>query len=1535
MFLITFGLGFSQSPFNTNLSPGGLLENVFDNYGNKYKLTDIKIINANIPTTNRSVLVVCNPTSIFNLYFEPGCGMEGADQAETDRRSVLCQVFKDMSDFLTTSSSPIIVNGNKVNIWVRKISNIQGVPANALGLATSFYVTPSNPTEGGIIDNEIWKTIHTGKDSFINTVPPLTPNAPTTGTSGSYYHCMVAFNFNLNTAGTAPLVDWYTMPLTSVAPNNKYDLYSVVLHEVTHALGFASLMNQLGNSQFGTNFKYYSRYDKFLRNNGNTASLLTNATTTSSMYNYGFNPALNATVLRPGCTNAPTFEATSYSNNTNAADALKYVGNNGSQIPIYTPTCYEKGSSYSHFEDLLVPPNVNDGYFVMSNGGLNATPYNSKRYLKPEERRALCDLGYAVNASFGSTAVKLTATSSGPFSYGTASACGGITVAGTNDGINPVNFLYTFSGNTGVDIPINVGTLLANDTFPAGGTFPQGIEYLQDLTTGVMLLPSGTNASIAMLNSATAGVHLLRYVPTYGTQKGNVTYVYAFIVGSAGNCAQPTACNLVSNGDFEQYSSLVLTTNGDINKSCGWNTANNGSPDYFHTNAVGQSNMYVPCNYFGFQEANNNQGNAYAGLGFSSPLSNPTSVTVENIYTKLTNPLLAGEKYQLSFDVSLAESFSSFGYELQAYLSPTALIQNGYSTYPLPANNVVTTLIDPTIYTNFNVWNNINFNYTASGGEQYLYIGGLQTQQITSNVAALPSLGCTYSGAGNLPQFLPARYSYYYIDNVKLFSASLDLPATLCPTGTLTNLASYLSAGTPTTGVFASASGVSIDPITNFYKFQFPAGVTSAIISYSYTNNLGCSITLQDTITLSNSQITPQLPNISVICQGATPPTLPTSLSGITGSWSPPTISNTASGNYTFTPTAGQCANAVTLSVQIIPTTIAAPTIARICPGGSVPPLPVAITGITGTWSPPTISNTTSGTYTFTPNAGQCASNSVSVFVTVATITPTPPTIARICPGGAVPLLPAAISGITGTWSPPTISNTTSRTYTFTPNAGQCANSVSVYVTVATITPALPNIAPIICQGVAPPQLPATLSGITGTWNPATISNTASGNYTFTPNAGQCANAITINVQVLLPTAFVANDDYLQVNLGGSTTPTTTLSVLYNDSYNGNFNIGTLTGIPPFTIIQSGASIVTPAGGITFNGTTGAFQVAGNTTPGTYVFAYFIRTACYDTAVKTVKIEVGNIVSPFKLGFGFCYRSAGVYNSTYSSTNPTLFDGTTINGVAANPSNSYILPVSPTANPATISVTINANGTITLPAGLLPSFRGLYYQVCAINGGGCSGTIQAGISIGSTVNANPDARTATRAPFGIVSFNVLTNDTYSQPCNLSNPFVPLTLGVNVQIINVVNAAPNFSLDPSTGLVTTVGSTVPAGSYGLSYTLKDLNYPAITATTSVYILVPALRLAYIQTNDDIFDINETIISPNPNNGLVGIKFNSEVLEALTAELYDITGRKLNRINIPEKSLNHNIEMYDYAAGNYILLLLDKNDNNIFHKTLTKM
>jgi hypothetical protein len=66
-------------------------------------------------------------------------------------------------------------------------------------------------------------------------------------------------------------------------------------------------------------------------------------------------------------------------------------------------------------------------------------------------------------------------------------------------------------------------------------------------------------------------------------------------------------------------------------------------------------------------------------------------------------------------------------------------------------------------------------------------------------------------------------------------------------------------------------------------------------------------------------------------------------------------------------------------------------------------------------------------------------------------------------------------------------------------------------------TPAFNAILPL-CYGAAAPLLPTTSSnGVTGTWSPATVSNTTSGTYTFTPSGGGCASSVQLNVEVGAP----------------------------------------------------------------------------------------------------------------------------------------------------------------------------------------------------------------------------------------------------------------------------------------------------------------------------------------------------------------------------------------------------------------------------------
>ncbi|MCF6130284.1 fibronectin type III domain-containing protein [Flavobacterium sp. AS60] len=222
--------------------------------------------------------------------------------------------------------------------------------------------------------------------------------------------------------------------------------------------------------------------------------------------------------------------------------------------------------------------------------------------------------------------------------------------------------------------------------------------------------------------------------------------------------------------------------------------------------------------------------------------------------------------------------------------------------------------------------------------------------------------------------------------------------------------------------------------------------------TYVFTPNSG-QCAANGSLTITVNQPTPStFAAIAAICNGDTAPVLPaTSLEGFTGTWSPSVVSNTQSGTYTFTPTAGQCASSGTVSVTVnqpTPSTFAA--IPAICNGDTAPVLPTtSLEGFTGTWSPSTVSNTLSGTYTFTPTAGQCASSG-TVSVTVnQKVTATFNTVAPLCIGETAPALPAtSIQGYTGTWTPAVIDNTASGTYTFVPDAGQCANNGSLSVTV-------------------------------------------------------------------------------------------------------------------------------------------------------------------------------------------------------------------------------------------------------------------------------------------------------------------------------------------------------------------------------------------------------------------------------------------------------------------------------------------------------
>ncbi len=433
-----------------------------------------------------------------------------------------------------------------------------------------------------------------------------------------------------------------------------------------------------------------------------------------------------------------------------------------------------------------------------------------------------------------------------------------------------------------------------------------------------------------------------------------------------------------------------------------------------------------------------------------------------------------------------------------------------------------------------------------------------------------------------------------------------------------------------------------------------PAFNNAATATYTFTPNAGqCASTTTLTVTVTGS-ITPTFNPIAV-CVGAADPLPATSTNGITGTWSP-AFNNAATATYTFTPNVGQCASTTTLSVTV--TALATPTFnpIAVCTGAANPLPSTSTNGITGSWSP-VFNNAATATYTFTPNAGQCASTAtLTVTVNPATM-PTFAAIAPICTGAANPLQAISTNGITGSWSP-AFNNAATATYTFTPNAGQCASTTTLTVTVNPATmPTFAAIAPI-CAGAANPLQATSTNGITGSWSPA-FNNAATTTYTFTPNAGQCASTTTLTVTV---TAL--------------TTPT--------------FN--------PIAVCTGAANPLPTASN---NGISGTWSPAfNNTATATYTFT---PNAGQCAAVTTVTVTVNPLVTPtFNIATPVCTGSA------------IVLPATSTNGITGtwSPAPNNIATTTYTFTPTAGQCASTVNFTVVVTNAIVPIFSGINQLIC-------------------------------------------------------------------------------------------------------------------------------------------------------------------------------------------------------------------------------
>jgi hypothetical protein len=465
-----------------------------------------------------------------------------------------------------------------------------------------------------------------------------------------------------------------------------------------------------------------------------------------------------------------------------------------------------------------------------------------------------------------------------------------------------------------------------------------------------------------------------------------------------------------------------------------------------------------------------------------------------------------------------------------------------------------------------------------------------------------------------------------------------------------------------------------------------PTGTTTYTVNG--TDEFGCFGTTTVTIEV-DSLIVPLFDSIAPYCFGDSIPELDTlSLNGISGTWSP-AINNTATTTYTFTPTAGQCATTTTIQIVINP--IVTPTfnpVGPYCAGASIPALQnPSSNGISGSWSP-AISNTTTTTYTFTPDADECA---VSDTLTI-TILPNVETIFKkiktvYCYGETIPALPTtSANGISGTWSP-ALNNTATTTYTFTPTGSQCATTYTLTITINPIaTPTFTQMGPY-CVGSTPGSLPLTSNnGVSGSWSPASISTTTAGTttYTFTPTAGQCATAVTMNITVNPnPVPTISFDGSLTFCSGSS------VWLISSSPSNNTWSTGSTNS--SINVTTAGSYTVTVNNGNGCFATSLPAVVTVNTTPSApTISASGPLTFCSGGSVTlTSSATSGNTWSTGATTQSITVTTSGTYTVTR-----------TVNGCTSPVSASITVTVNPTPSAPTITasgpLTFCSGGSVTL-----------------------------------------------------------------------------------------------------------------------------------------------------------------------------------------------------------------------------------------------
>lgn len=224
--------------------------------------------------------------------------------------------------------------------------------------------------------------------------------------------------------------------------------------------------------------------------------------------------------------------------------------------------------------------------------------------------------------------------------------------------------------------------------------------------------------------------------------------------------AQEAGPNLVTNGGFETRSPEVKTWD-ELTRATGWSNANGGSVDVF--SKLGKATTVgIPDNELGSTSAQ--EGEHFAGfvawkddmrpnwkrLGNGrdeQPYRAAWNQYSEYLQTALSGPLTAGQKYDISFWVKLADKSDRAVSGIGAYCSPTQLAYNHRHHLAELADVKSDGVVE-----NKKDWVEVKGMFVADGDEKFVVIGAFGPTMEKKTVK---------EGADN-------QRAYYYIDGISV-----------------------------------------------------------------------------------------------------------------------------------------------------------------------------------------------------------------------------------------------------------------------------------------------------------------------------------------------------------------------------------------------------------------------------------------------------------------------------------------------------------------------------------------------------------------------------------------------------------------------------------------------------------------------------------------------------------------------------------------------------------------------------------------------